>query len=120
MSTTPSPLRIVGLDAKRKAELATHAKRLGLTPQRYVKQLIEDGLAMEREARERTFDELLAPVRTATDMDEVSDVDALVDRARSRHQANARRSVKRKGRQFPLRTSRARQEAGLRLDSSTP
>lgn len=98
MSTSPSPLRIVGLDAKRKAELAAHAKRLGLSPQRYVKQLIEDGLAMEREARERTFDDILTPLRKAAGMDEVPDLDDLVDRARTRHQDGGRMPAKRKGR----------------------
>ena len=51
------------------------------------RQLIEDGIALDRKARTTTFDKLLAPVQQRfrdTGMTE-QDLDALVDSARSRH-----------------------------------
>lgn len=52
-----------------------------MTPQRYVRQLIEDDLALDRKARSTTFAELIGPGR---EVDE-QELDRLVDAARTRH-----------------------------------
>lgn len=67
---------------KRKiAELTAKAKRLGMTPQRYLRQLIEEDLALDRKARNTTFAELMGPGR---EVDE-EELDRLVDDARTRY-----------------------------------
>lgn len=94
MRTSHARLRAIQLDAKRLAELSAQAKQLGMTPASYARELIERGLAMEQEARTKSFDEILAPLR-ATKAEPADDaLDMLVDQARSRHH----RATKRKGR----------------------
>jgi hypothetical protein len=62
-------------------ELAQNARRLGMTSEQYVKQLVEDDLAISRKARTTTFEQLLGPGR---DVDE-AELDRLVEAARNRH-----------------------------------
>jgi hypothetical protein len=63
------------------AELTRKAKSLGMTPQRYIRLLIDRDLAMDRKARTTTFAELMGPGRAADE----EEIDRLIDRARTRH-----------------------------------
>ena len=56
-----------------------------MTPQRYVRQLIDEDLALDQKARATTFAELMGPGR---DVDE-RELDRLVDEARTRHHRRA-------------------------------
>ena len=74
-------LQLKGLGKQKMAELATKAKQLGMTPERYLKQLVEEDLARDRAARTTSLQELMGPGR---EIDE-KELDALVERARERH-----------------------------------
>ncbi len=68
--------------------LTNRAKRLGMTPEGYVKQLVEEDLAIAQEARTKTFAEILGP---GTEVDE-AEVDRLVELAKTQHhKASTRR-----------------------------
>ena len=80
MSTTGT-LQVPRLGKQKMAELATKAESLGLTPERYVRLLIEEDLALDRKARTTTFAELMGPGHDVDD----AELDRLVDEARTRH-----------------------------------
>lgn len=79
---TSMTLQVRGLGKQKMAELASKARRLGLTPQEYVKRLVEEDLAIDRAARTTTLADIVGPGRQI-DEDEL---DRLVDKARTRHQ----------------------------------
>jgi hypothetical protein len=94
MSASSNTLAVSDLPKDKLARLRKDAKALGLTPEHYARQLIEDGLALEHRARTRSFDDLFAPAQhtfKSTGMTK-ADLDAAVDRARSRQR---RQSVRR-------------------------
>jgi hypothetical protein len=80
MATTVS-LRVRGLGRQKFAALSSKAKRLGMTPERYLIHLPEEDLALDRKARTTTLAELLGPGR---EVDE-AELDGLVEEARTRH-----------------------------------
>ena len=86
MATTPA-LQLPRLAKHTVAQLIRKAKRSGMTPQRYIQQLIEEDLALDQKARTTTFAELMGPGR---DVDEAV-LDRVVDEARTRHHNNRRR-----------------------------
>ena len=91
MATTPSTLQVSGLGKRMLATLRDQAQTLGLSAEAYARQLIEAGMSLERRARTESFDELFAPVQArfhSSGMIE-SELDELVDGARSRHQQRA-------------------------------
>lgn len=63
------------------AKMASKAKSLGLTPERYVQRLIEQDLALDRKASNTTFAHLMGPGREVNE----AELDRLVDEARTRH-----------------------------------
>ena len=62
-----------------------------MTPQRYAKELIEEGLDLEREAKHKTFDQILAPLRNSVGEVDEMELDRLVERASARHREMTRR-----------------------------
>ena len=93
MPAASSILAILDLPEAEFRRLRSDAKALGLTPERYARQLIETGLALKHRARTQSFDELFVPAQQAfrsTGMTE-ADLDATVDRARHKPRGNARR-----------------------------
>jgi hypothetical protein len=87
MASHASTIEISGLERAKLAKLRQHAKSLGISAEHYAKQLIEEGLSLEQQARSKTFDELLAPVRAGFRRRGMSEeeLDKLVDQARTRH-----------------------------------
>lgn len=69
------------------AQLTAKARRMGLTPQRYIQQLIEEDLALDQKAKSTTFAQIMGP---GSAIDEAV-LDKVVDKARTRHHANGRR-----------------------------
>ena len=80
-----SPLRLRPLPKKSMAQLVARAKDLGVAPEDYAAQLVEDGLALQREAESTTTAELMAPVRKAAGKVDEGEIVRLVDRARRDH-----------------------------------
>jgi hypothetical protein len=78
-TTSTQSLKISG---RRFAAVKRRAKELRLTPTEYVKQLIEDDLRLEHEARTKSLRELAKPFHEALKNYSEDDLDALVDRAR--------------------------------------
>jgi hypothetical protein len=77
-----TPLQVRGLGKQKTAALTARAKRLGMTPQRYLKHLVEQDLAISERAKTSTFEELLG---TGREVDE-TEIDSLVEGAKvARH-----------------------------------
>src|SRR5438132_11864425 len=84
-ATTPS-LRVAGLRKHEVAEVKAQAKQLGVTLEEYLRDIVQDRLAVAREARAKTFAQLAAPMRRDFERSGMTeaDLDALVERARTR------------------------------------
>lgn len=95
MAGTAATIRVSGIQKHKLAALRKQARALGMSTEGYARQLIEEGLILERRARSNSFDELFGPVRERFRASGMSDneLDKLVDGARTRHQ---RRTSRRK------------------------
>ena len=51
MPTTKSAIQVKGLGKRKMAAIVQRAKRLGMTPQRYLRHLVEEDLAISERAR---------------------------------------------------------------------
>jgi hypothetical protein len=80
-TATAPTLRLKGLGRQKMAQITRKAKRLGITPEQYLRDLVEQDLALDEKARTTTLAELLGPGR---EVDE-TELDALVEAARERH-----------------------------------
>ncbi len=85
MPTTPT-LRVPRLGKEKMAQLSSKARRLGISPERYVQLLIEEDLELDRRAKTTRFAELMGPGR---ELDERV-LDRVVDGARMRHHKNSK------------------------------
>lgn len=74
-------LQVRGLGKQKTERLVARAKRMGMTPQRYLKHLVEEDLAVSERAKNSFFEELLGPGR---EVDE-AEVDRLVEEAKVAH-----------------------------------
>jgi hypothetical protein len=93
MGSATSTIQVSGLGKEKLAALHKQAKTLGMSAEVYAKQLIEEGISLERQARTKTFDELFAPVQSRFRKSGMSDeeLDGLVDDARTRHHRSTSR-----------------------------
>jgi hypothetical protein len=73
------------------SKLVAKAKHLGIDPGDYAKRLIEDGLALQHEAEESSFAQIMAPVRDAAGSVDDTEITKLVETARSHHYSGGRR-----------------------------
>jgi ABC-type uncharacterized transport system ATPase subunit len=87
MSNRQTALEIRGLGKERMAAVIARAKRLGMTPQRYLKHLVEEDLAISNRAKETSFENLLG---SGHDADE-REIDQLVEAARSSYREHKTR-----------------------------
>jgi hypothetical protein len=60
-----SVLRVGDLRSKQVSAIKQRAQRLGVSPEAYVKQLIEDDLELDRQAQGSSLDKLAKPFQTA-------------------------------------------------------
>jgi hypothetical protein len=88
-------MRLRPLGKKSMAQLVARAKGLGLPPEDYARQLIEDGLALQREAESMSIGQIMAPVRKATGAVDESEILALVENARNDHHRKSTRGKRR-------------------------
>jgi hypothetical protein len=82
MATTAMELRISDLSKRKASALKRKAERMGLSPDEYVKQLIEDDLALDEKAQVTSLDELAAPFRKALKGVSEDEITQLVTKAR--------------------------------------
>ena len=88
MTVTDAALPIKGLGRQKMAAAMDRAKRLGMTPQRYLRYLVEEDLAVSERAKSTSFRKLLGPGEPADE----SEIDALVEEAKTRyHRRNSRK-----------------------------
>ncbi len=85
--STITGLQLPRLGKQKMAQIASKAKRLGMTPQRYIRQLIEEDLALDQKAKTMSFAQIMSSGR---DVNEAV-LDKVVDEARARHHDNSRR-----------------------------
>src|SRR5262249_52748759 len=96
MASALASIQVSGLGKGNLTALQALADSLGMSLERYARQLIEDGIALEREARSKSFDELFAPVQKKFRESKMTeeDLDELVNAARkSHHQKTSRKSA---------------------------
>jgi hypothetical protein len=67
------------------AQLVSRAKAMGVPPEDFARQLIEDGLALQQEAESMPTAEVMAPVRKAAGAVDEEEIVRLVDQARNDH-----------------------------------
>jgi hypothetical protein len=63
MALNSPTLRLPPLRKQSMAQLIAKAKRTGVPPEDYARQLVEDGLALQQEAESMTIAQIMAPVR---------------------------------------------------------
>jgi hypothetical protein len=80
MPATSFTLQVKGLGKKKAAAFIEEARRNGMTPQQYLKHLVEEDLAIAERARTTTFEELLGPGEQADE----EEIDRLVEQAKAR------------------------------------
>ena len=81
MATQSMALQVRGLGKQKMAAVRERAKRLGMTPQGYLRHLVEEDLAISERAKKTSFAELLGP---GQDVDE-PEIDKLVETARNEY-----------------------------------
>ena len=81
---TLTELRISDLPKRHASALKRKARRLGLSPGDYVKQLIEEDLALDRKAQSTPLHELATPFRKALAGASEEEIAQIVAKARSR------------------------------------
>jgi hypothetical protein len=84
MATTATELRISDLPKRQASALKRKAERMGLSSNEYVKQLIDDDLALDKVARTTSLEELAAPFRKALKGASEQDIAGIVSAARVR------------------------------------
>ncbi|HEX4124062.1 MAG TPA: hypothetical protein VHY37_04985 [Tepidisphaeraceae bacterium] len=81
--------QIPGLGKQKTAEVIARARRLGMSPQRYIRRLVEEDLAISDRAKKTSFEELLGPGRKVDE----AEVDRLVEAAKvSNYEGKRRRN----------------------------
>jgi hypothetical protein len=94
-SMLSTPLKLPPLRKRSMAQLVARAKDLGLPPEDYARQLVEDGLALQREAEGMTIAQIMEPVRKGGSSVDETEIVKLVERARTDYHRKAGRGNKR-------------------------
>lgn len=94
-SAQQATLQLPPLTKNSMAQLIARAKRMRMPPEDYAKRLVEDGLALQREAEEMTFAQIMGPVREAAGTVDDVEIVKLVKKARTDHHRGTARGKKR-------------------------
>lgn len=84
MASTATELRISDLPKRQASALKRKAERMGMSPGEYVKQLIEEDLALDQKARTAPLEEVAVPFRKALEGMSEQAIARVVAKARSR------------------------------------
>jgi hypothetical protein len=83
MSTmSQASFRIPPVAKQSMTRLLAEAKRAGVSPEEYARNLVEDALALQREAEDLTFEQIMRPVRRATGKVSDAEIVRIVHKAR--------------------------------------
>jgi hypothetical protein len=89
MAVSHAKTMTIGLAKSQVDRIEREARRQGLTPQRYVKQLIKSNLEIARTARTRTFAQIMGSPKDSVNE---AELDRLVDGAKTRfHKLNKKK-----------------------------
>src|SRR5687768_12425568 len=89
MPPTPTlPLRLPPLRRRSMVRLVARARQIGIPPEDYARQLVEDGLDLQRQAESTSFSQIMKPVRQAAGAVDEAELVRLVDRARGPRHGN--------------------------------
>jgi hypothetical protein len=91
MASAATVLRVNDLPKRQASALKRKADRLGMTTGDYLKQLIAEDLAMDREAETTSLEELAAPFRKALKGLSDDELDQIVRKARRPRPNSTRR-----------------------------
>ena len=80
MSSVPVEFRVKALGKQKMAAVVERARRLGMTPQRYLKHLVDQDLAISEQARSTNFEDLVGPGQA----EDETNIDRLVEGAKTR------------------------------------
>jgi hypothetical protein len=96
MASAPhTTLQLPPLTKQSMAQLLAEAKRIGVPPEDYAKRLVEDALSLQREAEEKSFSDIMKPVRKAAGTVNDAEIVKLVEKARTDHRRGNGRGKKR-------------------------
>ena len=84
MASTAKELRISDLPRRQASALRRKAERMGLSADEYVRQLIEDDLALDQKAQSTSLEQLAAPFRKALKGATEEEILQIVAKTRSR------------------------------------
>jgi hypothetical protein len=90
-STVTAILQLPPLTKQSMSLLVARAKRMGVPPEDYARQLVEEGLAFQREAEGKSFADIMGPVRKAAGSVNEAEIVKLVEKARADHHHGAGR-----------------------------
>ena len=81
MTRTSATFPLKGFGKQKAAAMIQRAKGLGMTPQRYLKHLVEEDLAISERAKSSSFKKLLGPGETTDE----AEIDRFVEEAKTRY-----------------------------------
>jgi len=87
MAASETHLAVKGLPKRRLAEFVRRAKSFGMTPEKYLRTLVEEDLTVSRKARTTTFHELMGSARIVDEQE----LDQLVEAVKERHHRRSTR-----------------------------
>ncbi len=87
MPSSANTLQLRGIGPQAMTALIKKASLLGMTPERYVRELVQDDLALDRKAKTTTLAQIMGSGR---EIDE-TEADRLVNQARTRHRRRSMR-----------------------------
>jgi hypothetical protein len=86
MPSTATELRIDKLSSRQASAIKRKAKLMGLSAEEYVRQLIEDDLALDDKMRTSSLQELAEPFRKALKGASEEEIAQIISKSRSRRQ----------------------------------
>jgi len=87
-------LQLPPLNRQSMLDLLAKARHMGMEPGDYAKRLIEDGLALQRDAEGSSFAKIMKPVREAAGDVDDEQILKRVETARAEHHGASRRKKK--------------------------
>jgi hypothetical protein len=95
MAVSTTAIRVTDLPARQLSALKRKARQLGVSPETYIRHLIEQDLALDEQARRTSLHDLAVPFRKAFSSASDTEIDAVVNAARRRRSSRSKRGKSR-------------------------